>query len=81
MKKLWRSAVCAVAKERFVIADQELATYFRSEHLVVLSDVSYWADHYTELLDWCKQYNCKDVGMTIEIPDSKTLTLFCLKWQ
>jgi len=70
-----------VAKERFVIADQEMAAYFKSSHLVLLSDISYWADHYKELIDWCKQHNCRDVGMTIEIPDSKTLTLFCLKWQ
>jgi hypothetical protein len=47
---------------------------------VVLSDIAYWNTHHEELYNWCDNYNCKIIGMTVDVPDSRTLTLFCLRW-
>lgn len=62
--------------QRFVIP-----VYFDKHDLtVVLSDIAYWYEHYEELSEWCEQHNCEPVGMTVDVPDSYTLTLFCLRW-
>lgn len=47
---------------------------------VVLCDIAYWNEHYEELSEWCEQHNCEPVGMTVDVPDYPTLTLFCLRW-
>lgn len=62
---------------RFVIVDPVVAD---NERLVVLSDVSYWAFHVEELIEWCKTRNAQTQGMTITFGDDITLTEFVLRW-
>lgn len=50
------------------------------KNLVVLTNIIYWHDNYTELWRWCEKHNCKVQGMTIEMPDEQTMTLFVLRW-
>jgi hypothetical protein len=63
-------------KQKFIIPT-EIKDY---ELTVVLTDAMYWSDNYYELCQWCKENNCDPKGMTVDIPDKQTLTLFCLKW-
>lgn len=49
-------------------------------NIIMLSDVGYWVDHYDELKSWCSTHKCQLAGMTVEIPDDETLTMFCLSW-
>jgi hypothetical protein len=51
-----------------------------SDHVIVLSDIKFWTEYYTELQDWCKKQNAKVEGMTVSINTDKTLTLFILRW-
>jgi hypothetical protein len=62
---------------RFVIVDPVVAD---NERLVVLSDVSYWAFHVEELIEWCQTRNAQTQGMTITFGDDITLTEFVLRW-
>jgi hypothetical protein len=48
--------------------------------ILVLTDAAYWIDHYHELEEWCQQHQGQAVGMTVELPDEATLTLFTLRW-
>lgn len=47
---------------------------------ILLTDVSFWADHHQELTDWCELNNAKQEGMLVIFPDEKTLSIFCLQW-
>ena len=63
---------------RFVVANN---VYVESENIIlVLTDAAYWIDHYHELEEWCQQHQGQVVGMTVELPDEATLTLFTLRW-
>lgn len=64
---------------RFVVAPAELLEN-PDEHVVILSDFSYWNDHYDELKTWVKQNNGFIQGMGLILPDAQTLTAFCLRW-
>ena len=50
------------------------------KNLVVLTNISHWHQNYDELWVWCEKHNCKVQGMTIEMPDEQTMTLFVLRW-
>ena len=50
-------------------------------HLIVMTDFMFWHDNFDELLVWCNDHECTVKGMTIDIPDDATLTLFCLRWR
>ena len=50
-------------------------------HLIVMTDFSFWNDNIDALLAWCNDYECRVQGMTVEIPNDETLTLFCLRWR
>jgi len=63
---------------RFVLANN---VYEESKNiLLVLTDAVYWIDHYHELEEWCQLHQGQAVGMTVELPDEATLTLFTLRW-
>lgn len=65
-------------QERFIIVPNELTD---KRKMVILSAWEFWNDHETELQDWCKDNHSDFIGMTVTLPDSKTLTAFCLRWQ
>jgi hypothetical protein len=48
--------------------------------LILLTDISFWAEHLEELDQWCSDHLCTVKGMTVEIPNDATLTLFALRW-
>jgi hypothetical protein len=63
---------------RFVVANN---VYVESENIIlVLTDMAYWIDHYHELEEWCQEHQGQAVGMTVELPDKATFTLFTLRW-
>lgn len=68
--------------KRFVVApsyiSRDLLTVYG--HIVVLTDFQYWHDKSDELLEWCKETGSELKGVTVDIPNDETLTLFCLRW-
>ena len=62
--------------KRFWISD----IGYSDQNLIVLTDIGYWAENYELLEQWCDEHGCHAQGMTVEIPDEPTLTLFCLRW-
>lgn len=66
-------------KNRFILADSALTE--TDKHLIILTDIKYWAEHADELVEWCNNtQGAYTQGMTVEISDDKTLTHFILKW-
>lgn len=66
-------------RNRFIVADPLLTP--TDKHLLILTDIKYWAEHADELKEWCKHTpNVRTQGMTVEISDDKTLTHFILRW-
>ena len=64
---------------RFILASRDLTE--TDIHLIVLSDIKYWAEHAVELREWCdRTQGAYTQGMTVEITDDKTLTYFILRW-
>ena len=64
---------------RFILADKVLTE--TDKHLIILTDIKYWAEHADELVEWCERtQGAYTQGMTVEISDDKTLTHFILKW-
>ena len=49
-------------------------------HIVLLTDIGYWADNIDDLIAWCSEHKCMHQGMTVDIPTDQLLTLFCLRW-
>jgi hypothetical protein len=66
-------------RNRFVVAPNFLLDD-PYEHVVILSDLTYWTDHYDELAEWCKLHGGEIAGMGVTLPDAHTVTLFTLKW-
>lgn len=71
--------MAAFKVHRFVVAPSVLLED-PDEQVVILSDFTYWNDHYEELQEWCEQHGAKVKGMGLTLPDAHTLTLFTLKW-
>lgn len=67
-------------KNRFILVDSSLF-WDTKKHLIVLTDIKYWAEHADEFAEWCERTQGVFAhGMTVEISDDKTLTHFILKW-
>ena len=64
-------------KNKFVVAPDYLGF---GPTMLILTDIGFWAENYNELGDWCGLHQCRLSGMTVDVPDDPTLTLFCLKW-
>lgn len=64
--------------KRFAVAESYLVD--GSGQLVILTEIGFWAENYEILKQWCDEHSCQAKGMTVEIPDDATLTLFCLRW-
>jgi hypothetical protein len=64
-------------ERRFVIPDPVVTG---DEIMVILSDISYWAFNYEQLIEWCETRNAQTQGMTITFGDEITLTEFVLRW-
>jgi len=64
-------------ESRFIVAPHALVD---DEKLVILTDYRYWIDHTDELLKWCTEYGAEAQGMTVVLPDEKTLMAFVLRW-
>lgn len=71
MLKEWKN-------RKFISSTEDVADGFK--HLIILLDFNYWVKHTDNLEKWCKDYGCKREGLTVSIPDDKTLTLFYLRW-
>lgn len=67
-------------KQRFVVADPEVAQSLGQPVIIMLSDIEFWNTHYDALHAWCEQNASEVQGMTVNIPDDTTLTAFCLRW-
>jgi len=67
-------------KPHFVVADPEVCERLSIPFIVMLSDIGFWVNNYDALSEWCNQCNSKVMGMTVELPDEKTLTAFTLRW-
>jgi len=70
-------------KSKFILASRHLTRHLTEtdKHLIVLTDIKYWAEHADELKEWCdRTQGVRTQGMTVEISDDKTLTHFILKW-
>ena len=69
-----------INQHRFVFADNFGHNEPPAPHIVILSDIGYWNDHYDELKIWCDRYGCKVQGMIVEIYNDQIANLFCLRW-
>lgn len=66
------------SSRRFFVAPNYLLD--EEEILIVLTDINFWAENLEDLINWCKNNQCENKGMTVEVPDQKTLTMFVLRW-
>ena len=68
-------------ENKFIVVESMLIEdYTNTPHLIVLTNISYWADNSDALTEWCTEYKCRFEGMTVVIPDEQTLGLFVLRW-
>lgn len=66
-----------MTSERFLIIPDVLTD---KTSMVMLTDITYWADNENNLRDWCADNDTQFVGMTLVFPNKHTLTAFCLRW-
>jgi len=66
-------------QNRFVVVDRSLIDE-ESGITVLLTDLGYWVDRTDEIMQWCKENNAVQRGLTITMPSESELLLFCLKW-
>ena len=70
----------ADSKAKFVVADALISATLKQHAIIMLNDIGYWVDNYESLQSWCAEHSAEVVGMTVNIPDEHTLTVFCLRW-
>lgn len=61
---------------KFLIAPK----YLTDQELIILTDLEFWNLNFDKLQEWCKLNNSEQQGMTVVLPNRKTLTAFCLQW-
>lgn len=66
-------------QNRFIVAPTKLID-FEGAHLIILTDYTYWSEHYSQLEAWCHDHDCESRGMTVAIPNDVVLTAFYLRW-
>lgn len=69
--------------QRFVGVESGIAQELGQKEgavIVIMTDVEFWAANVDECIAWCHENGCRLQGMTIEIPDPETMTLFVLRW-
>ena len=64
---------------RYVIAGPDLHD-FKGQHLIIMTDFSYWSFYADDCIKWCHENECEISGMTILIPTDSLLTAFVLRW-
>lgn len=64
----------------FIVAETEVSESLGVPIIVMLSNITFWADNYEDLISWCANQGADVQGMTVNIHDEKTLTAFCLRW-
>ena len=80
-KKLDTDIFAEWKKNRFIVADQALIEdVYEGKHLIVLTDIMYWAERAEELAQWCADVGCRTSGMTVELDTDEQLTAFTLRW-
>ena len=67
-------------KPKFVVADALVSQSLYRYCIIILSDFGFWADNTDALQKWCEEHGGSVEGMTVNIPDDRTLTAFCLRW-
>lgn len=68
-------------ENKFIIApDYVRESNVEHLHMIVLTDIGFWADNVDRLSEWCNSHGCKTQGMTVEIPTDDLLTAFCIRW-
>jgi hypothetical protein len=65
--------------KRFVMVEQALFELPPKRCLVVLTDISYWNEHYEALKEWCDVHGGIVEGMTAHF-DKDLTALFMLRW-
>ena len=67
--------------QKFIVVEVDIATDYHVAHLVVLTDIHFWADHADELVAWCAEHPgvCQK-GMTVSFDSRDLLLLFTLRW-
>lgn len=70
----------ADGKPKFVVVDALVSSSLGQHTIIMLGDIGYWVDNYEQLQNWCQEHSAEVVGMTVNIPDERTLTAFCLRW-
>lgn len=78
VKESGRNILTDWQKQRFVICNQEGQGY--PGIIIVLCDITFWNVNFDALFDWCKTYDAKLAGMTVELTTQEQLSLFCLRW-
>ena len=66
--------------QKFVVVGQDLFDEIGYTHLVIMTDIKFWAQAVDDCIAWCYQNECEIKGMTISIPNEETLAMFLLKW-
>lgn len=66
------------SKQRFVVIPADLLE--GTEKMIILADYNFWAYKEDELQQWCRANGSSFVGMTVTVPNERTLTAFCLRW-
>lgn len=67
-------------KQRFVVVPPTLLDGIPFGPVVLMCDFKFWSENADECAEWCQQHQCRIKGMTIEMPNEETLTLFSLRW-
>lgn len=67
-------------QNRFVVAPRFAYDDADVGEMIILTNVAFWVGELDELIDWCKEHDCRLQGMTVEIPTEELLTMFCLRW-
>lgn len=68
-------------QQRFIVADAIIIEGLTTaRHLIVLTDIAFWAERADELAQWCADVGCRTAGMTVELDTDQQLTAFTLKW-
>ena len=65
---------------RFVQISQDLVVPGQGNYVVILSDTTFWSNHYDQLIEWCQSNGGQVNGMCVSFDHEHQLSMFTLRW-
>jgi hypothetical protein len=65
----------------YTVEESELQLDDHYTHVIILTDIGFWAENMDKLDLWCQENHCNRTGMMVAVPGEAVITAFIITWR